>query len=86
MKTKIKQWYTGFVDVKLSAPEDEDFSISMRKHPPSRLKRVIDWSWKFWRRQWGWLVSIFIAFIALIITIIGNWSALERFFTYLTAK
>lgn len=79
--SRIKRWYSGFVDIKMSPPEDKNFSISIKPVPASRLKRIVDWSWKFWRENWGWLVTIFIALVTLIITIIVNWSAIENFFT-----
>jgi hypothetical protein len=86
LSTKICNWYSGFVDVRMSDPKDEDFSISIKPVPASRLKRIVDWSLKFWRRNWGVLISISIAFLGLVIAIIVNWSSLEKFFSYIKTK
>ena len=66
---KIKQWYTGFVDVKMSSPVDEDFSISIKPVPASRVKRFVDRSWKFWKRNWANVVLIILGVLTLIATL-----------------
>ena len=66
--TKLKQWYTGFIDIKISPSDAEDFSISITPRPASKLKRVVDQLWKFWRRNWANIVLIVIALFTLIAT------------------